>query len=77
MFWKAATINVKKFFVGAFDLEAQAGGEVLLVADHHVHVLGDFAVDFLGAFFAADALPQAGAVIEVVGNDGPVLCGLS
>jgi hypothetical protein len=39
--------------VQPLDLEAEAGGEVLLVADHHVDVLRDLAVDLLGAGLAA------------------------
>src|SRR5206468_2756873 len=38
-------------------LEAEAGGEVLLVADHDVDVLGEGAVDLLGALLPAVALP--------------------
>ena len=41
-----------------FDLEAEGGGEVLLVADHDIDVLGDLAVDLAGLLLAADALPK-------------------
>ena len=58
--------------VHAFDLEAEGGGEILLVADHDVHVFRDFAVDFLGFGEAADGFPERRAVVEVVGNDGAV-----
>jgi hypothetical protein len=64
-----------KVFVGAFDVKAEAGGEVLLVADQHVDVLHQATVDFLGLFLPAEVLPQAGAVVEVVGDDRAVLFG--
>ena len=59
--------------VDALDLEAEGGGEVLLVADHHVDILGDLAVHFLGLLEAADGLPEGRAVVQVVGDDGAVL----
>src|SRR6185295_5600941 len=66
-------IDGRDVLVEAFDFEPEAGGEVLLVADHHVDVLGDVAVDLLRALLAALALPEGSAVIEVVGDDGAVL----
>ena len=63
---------VRREYVDAFDLEAQAGGEVLFVADHHVDVSREPAVDLAGAFEPADRFPEAGAVVEVVGDDGAV-----
>src|SRR6185312_11423126 len=53
--------------------EAQAGGEIFLIADHDIDILRDVAVDLLRPFLAALALPQAGAVVEVIGNHGAVL----
>jgi len=66
-------VEVKEVGVGAFDLEAEAGGEVFLVADHDVHVACDLAVDLACAGLAADGFPEAGAVIEVVADDDAVL----
>ena len=43
----ASVSIVLQVVVRAFDLEAEAGGEILLVADHHVHVFGDFPVHLL------------------------------
>src|SRR5439155_9608381 len=63
-------------FVRALDLKAEAGGEVLLVADHHVHVPGDLAVDLLRLLLPADRFPQRGPIIEVIGNQRAVLLGL-
>src|SRR6266550_1505055 len=54
-------------------MESEASGEILLVADHHVHVLGDLLVDRLRAFLTTNTLPQGGTIVEVVGNNGPVL----
>src|SRR5439155_18409026 len=60
-------------FVRAFDVESEASREILLVADHHVHVLGDLLVDRLRAFLTTNTLPQGGTIVEVIGNNGPVL----
>ena len=61
--------------VRALDLEAEGGGEVFFVADHHVDVLRDLAVYFLGLLEAADGLPEGRAVVQIVGDDGAVLLG--
>ena len=39
--------------VHALDLEAEAGGEILLIADHDVDMLGDVAVDLARALLPA------------------------
>ena len=62
-------------FVRAFDFKAEAGGKVLLVADHHIHVPGNLPVDLLRALLAADALPERRTVVQVVGDDDAVLPG--
>ena len=49
IFLKLAGSMSRDVLVQPLDLEAEAGGEVLLVADHHVDVLGDLAVDLLRA----------------------------
>ncbi len=61
--------------VDAVDLEAEGRGEVLLVADHHVDVLGELAVDLAGALLPADRAPQAWPVVEVVGDRRAVRLG--
>ena len=48
---------VEAVVVDARDLEAEAGGEVLLVADHDVDVLGDLPVHLLRPGLATDGLP--------------------
>ena len=60
---------------GPFDGKAQGRLEVLLIADHDVHKGSDGSVYLLGALLAADALPQGGAVVQVIGNDRAVLAG--
>jgi hypothetical protein len=42
-----------RFSSAACDLEAGACSEILLVADHYVHLFGDFIVHLLRAFLAA------------------------
>ena len=44
--------------VRAFDLKTKRRGEILLVANHHVHIFGDLAVHFLCFFQAADGFPE-------------------
>ena len=61
--------------LGALDGEPEGGGEVFLVADHDVDILGDLTVDLLGFFQAADGFPERGAVVEIVGHDGAVFVG--
>src|SRR5947209_1449156 len=56
-------------------MKAETSSEILLVADHHVNVLGDLLVDRLRAFLTANALPEGGTIVEVVRNNGPVLLG--
>lgn len=61
--------------VDTFDFEAKACGEVFLVADHDINILGDHAIHFLALWESADRLPKRGPVVEVVGNDGAVFLG--
>ena len=63
--------------IRALHLEAEGSGEVLFVADHHVDVLRDLAIDLLSLLQAADGFPERGTVVEIVGDDRAVLvCGL-
>ena len=64
-FLKAVFFEVGKIFVCPIDVKTEAGGEVFLVSDHHVHIFGDLLVHFLGLFLAADSRPTRGPVIEV------------
>jgi uncharacterized membrane protein YgdD (TMEM256/DUF423 family) len=73
--FEAGGLDVGEVFIKAFDGETEAGGEVFFIAYHDVDALGNAAVDFLGAFLAADAFPEAGAVVEVVADDGAVAFG--
>ena len=74
---KRAVSSSPRPLVGAVDLEAQAGGEVLLVADHDIDVAGERAVDLARAVLPADGLPEPGPVVEVVRDDGAVARGRS
>ena len=66
-------VEAGEVLVHALHLEAQGGGEVLLVAEHHVHEGGELAVHLLRPLLAADGLPERRAVVEVVGHEGSVL----
>ena len=59
--------------IDTLHFEAERGGEVLLVADHHVDIFGDLAVDLAGFGLATDRFPERRAVVEIVTHDRPVL----
>src|SRR5262249_21764853 len=59
--------------IHALDLEAERGGEILLIADHDIDVLRYLAVDLLRLPPAAAGLPERPAVIHIVVADGAVL----
>ena len=65
--------DVAQVVVRAFDFKAEARGEILLVADHHVHILRDFAVHFLRFLQAADGFPERRAIVQIVADDDAVL----
>src|SRR4029079_6855408 len=57
------------------DLEAQGRGEVLFVADHDIDIASQPSGDLLCTGLPTEALPEAGPVVEVVGDDCAVaLC---
>ena len=62
-------VEFGQVLVDALDLETEAGGEILLVAEHDVDVRGQTAVHLAGALDAADVLPQARPVVQVVRDD--------
>ena len=72
---KASSSMLEMLWSTPFDLEAERGGEVLLVADHDIDVFRDLAVHFLRLGEAADGFPERRTVVEVVGNDGAVFVG--
>ncbi len=69
---EVAHVEGGEVLVEPLDLEAQGGREVLLVAEHDVDEGGELAVDLAGPFSPPDGLPQRRAVVEVVGDEGPV-----
>src|SRR4051812_10474182 len=70
---EAIGLDLREMFIGTLDVEAEACGEVLFVADHDVDVLRDVAVHALCAFLAALAFPQGCAVVQIIGDHGTVL----
>ena len=56
----------------AFDLETEAGGEIFLVTDHHIHILCDLLINFLRLGKAADRTPHGRPVVQVIRDDRPV-----
>ena len=71
----AVHIQALQVLVVTLNLQAKASGKVLFVADHHINILGDLLVHFLGLFLAADPLPQRGTVVQVIRHHGAVLLG--
>ncbi len=55
-----------------FDPEAQAVREVVLIAQHHIHIFGNFPVYLPGMGIAAVGRPEGRAVIQVVGNNSAI-----
>jgi hypothetical protein len=68
-------VQLAQIVVATVDLEAEAGGEVLFVADHHIDVRRQPAVHLARPIDAADSLPQARSVVEVVRHDRAVARG--
>src|SRR6266446_3548761 len=64
-------IELRVAFVHSLDLEAERGGEVLFVAEHHVDKRSERAIYFLRFRFSSDGLPQRAAVIQVIRDHGP------
>jgi len=56
-------IQLIKALAVAGNLEAEAGREILLVAEHHVHIAREGAVHFLRSCLAADCIPHRGTVV--------------
>ena len=58
--------ELREVRIGALDFEAEAGGEVFLVSDHHIHIRGELTVNFLCFGLTANRLPQGRSVVEVI-----------
>src|SRR6185503_1385395 len=71
--FERADVDFRNVFVRTLDFETQARGEVFFVADHDIHESGDFLIHFLRALLAADALPKRWSIVEIVGDDDPML----
>ncbi len=59
----------------AFDRETERGREVFLVADHHVHILRNFAVHFLRLLETTDGFPERRAIVQIVADNRAVFLG--
>src|ERR1051325_10070920 len=64
-----ADIDLADAFAESIDLEAKARGEILFVADHHIHLIRNPPVDLLCLLLAADAFPQRPAVVQIVADN--------
>ena len=71
----ALQIQRLEILVVALDGEAEARCEILLIADHDVHISCDLPVDLLAFFDAPDRAPHGRPVIEVIGNHGAIFLG--
>ena len=50
-------LDVRDIMIHAFDFETERRGEILFVADHHIHVFRNLAVDLPRLREAADGFP--------------------
>src|SRR5712691_5202338 len=69
---EAVDLKPRVMLIHARHLVTERRREVFLVAKHDINLRCDSPVDFLGLSLAAKGLPQRGAVIQVIGNDGAV-----
>src|SRR6266571_3746309 len=72
---ESAGVEGGEILVEALHREAEGGREVLLVAEHDVHQGRQLPVHLLGPLLSPDRLPEGGAVVQVVGDDGAVAAG--
>ena len=72
---EAVQLDVADMLVHAFDFHAQTSRKILFIADHDIDAPGDPAVHFLGAGLAANALPEARPVVQVVTDDRSMFAG--
>src|SRR5437899_203808 len=63
-------IQLRVAFVRSLDLEAERGGEVFFIAEHHVDKRGERAIYFLRFRLSSDGFPERAAIIQIVRNDG-------
>src|SRR6185437_9489945 len=57
-FAEVREVQLTQLLAYAFDLKAQCSGEVLFIADHHVDILRELAIDLSRACLSANCLPQ-------------------
>src|SRR6266581_7810520 len=74
-FLEGCYFEARELFIHTFDFETEAGGEILLIADHDIYVPGNRLVDLLGFPLPADALPQGRAVVQIVRDYRAVFSG--
>ena len=74
----AFDVELFEILVISFDLEAEAGSEIFLIADHDVDIFCHFLIDFLSLLQTADRAPHGRTIVQVVGDDCAVLlCSLA
>ena len=69
-------VDARDVFADAFYFEAEASSEVFFIANHDIDITSDLTVHLLRLGLATNGFPQAGAIVEVVRNDGAVFFGL-
>jgi len=61
-------MQLLKVLIGTLDLKPETSREILLIANHHIHITGNLAVYLLSLGLATDRLPQRRPVVQVIGN---------
>src|SRR5271170_921630 len=64
-------------FVHSLDLQTEAGGEILLVANHDVYVPGDLPIDLLRPPGSANGFPKRWAVVQIIRDDRSIFPGFA
>src|SRR5438552_8885361 len=63
-------IELRVAFVHSIDPEAERGGEIFFIAEHHVDKGCQRAIYFLRFRFSSDGFPERTAIIQIVRDDG-------
>src|SRR5262249_48292515 len=73
--FKRRDIDLGEMLIRSLNLETEARGKILFVANHYIHIFRNFSVHFLSALLAADAFPKGWPIIQVVRHNRAMLAG--
>jgi len=67
--------KIGQIVIRPFDFKTETGRKILFVADHHIDVFSDLAVDLLTFLQSAEAFPERRTVVQVVRDHRAVFLG--